>query len=47
VLDGPSATAYNTAAQPGLVHLTTRPVTLGPGQTIEVPAHSVSLLRIG
>lgn len=47
VLDGPSATAYNTTAQPDLVHVTTRTGPLAPGGVLTFPAHSVSLLRLG
>jgi hypothetical protein len=47
VLDGPSATAYNTTAQPDLVRVTTRRLALAPGGALTFPAHSVSLLRFG
>lgn len=47
VLDGPSATAYNTAAHPTRVRITSRHVTVGSGAFAwTFPAHSVTLLRL-
>lgn len=47
VLDGPSATAYNTVADPGTVTVHRRRRTIGRERSWTFPAHSVTLLRLG